>query len=407
MTNPLGRSFLSYKRSRQGEAELLVSAQQALGIPTWRDIDDLGSVPTEDEIRRVLRDPDTANAILWLTPEIVDSRMVRQVEAPLLLERARQEDGFFIVPVAAGGLDYAQAAALLDPSSTLEDLKQWNLCKVPSDPVDMSAAKTVATLVLRNRMGHIHSRLPEGEPLRLVLHTRKAPADPKAALILRWTDSFEGREARAGAWENHLLPALGTVARTLEEVAPGRLVQATGLASIPAAIALGCEFLAPRRLAIAWEQFKEGRELQTWSLAAPKEPSGFKPRCEARELAAQDLAVLISVADHVEPAFAATRSELPAFRAILRFWKPGDPPHDLENAGQAADLAYSIQKEIRKALGEYPEILRIHLFMAVPLGLAMMVGQLLNNINAVQTYEMVTTDSGKRYKPAALLHPSG
>ena len=407
MTNPLGRSFLSYKRSRQAEAELLVSAQQVLGIPTWRDVDDLDGVPTEDEIRRVLRDPDTANAILWLTPEIADSRMVRQVEAPLLLDRARQGDGFFIVPLAAGGLDYAQAAAVLDSTFTLEDLEEWNLRKVPSDPADKSAAKTVATLVLRSRIGHIHSQLPAGEPLRIVLHTRKAPADPKAALILRWVHHFEGREARAGAWENDLLPALGTVAKTLEEMAPGRPVEATGLASIPAAVALGSEFLAPRRLPIAWEQFRDGREIQTWSLAAPKEPSGFQPRCEARELTSKDLAVLISVADHVEPAFAATRSELPAFRAILRFWKAGDPPHDLENAGQAADLAHSIQREIRKALREYPEILRVHLFMAVPAGLAMMVGQLLNNINAVQTYELVMTDSGKRYKPAALLHPSG
>lgn len=263
MTNPLGRSFLSYKRDRKDEAELLVSAQHTLGIPTWRDVDDLAGVPTEDEIRRVLRDPDTANAILWLTPEIANSRMVRQVEAPLLLARAREGDGFFVVPVAAGGLDYTQAAALLDSSLTLEDLEQWNLCKISADPADASAARRVATLVLRGRIAHIHSRLPPGEPLRVAIHTRKAPADPKAALILRWVHHFEGREAKAGAWERVLLPALGIVAKTIEEMAPGRPVEATGLASIPAAIALGSEFLAPRRLAIYWEQYKEGRELQS------------------------------------------------------------------------------------------------------------------------------------------------
>jgi hypothetical protein len=189
-------------------------------------------------------------------------------------------------------------------------------------------------------------------------------------------------------------------------MAPGRPVEATGLAALPAAIALGSEFLAPRRLPIVWEQYREGRELQMWSLGAAKEPSGFQTQREARELDAKDLAVLVSVTDHVETVFAASRRELPAFRAILRFSKPGDPPHDLENAGQAADLAYLVQKEIRGALREYSEIVCIHLFMAVPAGLAMMIGQLLNNVNAVQTYEMVPTDSGKRYRPAALLHPA-
>ena len=407
MTNPAGLSFLSYKRDRKAEAELLISAQHDLGIPTWRDLDDLDELPTEDEIKRVLRDPETANAILWLTPEVAASPMVRQVEAPLILERARRLDAFFVVPVVAGGLDYAAAAALLDPGVTLEDLKLWNLRKVTADPIAPASAAEVATWVLRRRIDAIHRGLPDGEPLRVVLHTRKAPPDARASLILRWLHRFAGREAKAGAWADHLLPALRTVAKAIEEKAPGRPVEATGLASIPAAIALGSEFLAPRRLPIVWEQYREDLDLQTWSIAAARERSGFQSQREARELGARDLAVLVSVADHVEPVFAASRGELPAFRAILKIWKPGDPPHDLESAGQAADLAYLIQREVRAALREYPEIVRVHLFMAVPAGLAMMTGQLLNNVNAVQTYEMVPTDSGKRYRPAALLHPAG
>ena len=332
--------------------------------------------------------------------------MVRKVEAPLILERARQNDGFFVVPVVAGGLDYDQAAKLLDPVFTLEDLKHWNLRKVAGDPIGSEAATDIATRVLRRRIAAIHRHLPAGEPLRIVLHTRKASPDPKAALVLHWLHRFDGREAKPGAWDDYLLPALETVATVIQEVASGRPTKATGFASIPAVVALGTRFLAPRGLAIGWEQYKEGRELQKWSLAARKEASGFQARCEARDLAAENLAVLVSVADHVEPVFAASQGELSCFRAILRFWKTGEPPHDLENAGQAADLAYSIQREIRSALKNYPDVRCVHLFMAVPVGLAMMVGQLLNNVNAVQTYEMVPSGSGKRYKAAALIHPS-
>lgn len=57
MTDPTGRSFLSYKRSRSAEAALLIQAQHDHGIPTWQDVRDLGSEPTEDELRRVLADP--------------------------------------------------------------------------------------------------------------------------------------------------------------------------------------------------------------------------------------------------------------------------------------------------------------------------------------------------------------
>jgi hypothetical protein len=277
---------------------------------------------------------------------------------------------------------------------------------VAVDPIGPSDAAEIAGRVLRRRVTAIHAALPAGAPLKLVLHTRKAPASMIGALSLRWLYRCEGREARTGAWKDFLLPALQTVAKVIEETAPGRSVEATGLASIAAITALGSEFLAPRRLPISWEQYTVGREPQLWSLSAPREDSGFQIKCESRDLGGKDLAVLIAVTDHVEPAFGASRDALPAFRALLRVWKNGDPPHDLASAGQAVELAYSIQREIRKTVKEYPEIVCVHLFMAVPLGLAMMIGQLLNNVNAVQTYELVTSAAGKSYKPAALLHPS-
>src|SRR5947209_12416461 len=407
MTNPLGRSFLSYKRDRKAEAELLIAAQHDVGVPTWRDVDDLDELPTEDEVRGVLRNPETANAIRWLNPEVAKSEMIRKVEAPLILERTRQDGAFFVIPVAAGGLDYGEAAAILDPGFTIEDLKQWNLRKLAADPIGPAEAAEVAMRVLRRRVAALHAVLPAGTPLKMALHTRKAAASTANSLSLRWQHRCEGREARPGAWKDFLLPALQTVAKVIEETAPGRAVEASGLASIPAITALGCEFLAPRRLQISWEQYNERRGSQLWSLNAPRESSGFQAKCEGRDLSGRDLAVLISVTDHVDPAFKVSRSDLPPFRALLRVWKGGDPPHDLENAGQAAELAYLIQKEIRKALKEYPEIVCVHLFMAVPLGLAMMIGQLLNNVNSVQTYELVSSEAGKSYRPAALLYPSG
>ena len=57
----------------------------------------------------------------------------------------------------------------------------------------------------------------------------------------------------------------------------------------------------------------------------------------------------------------------------------------------------------RSARAQYRVRGKVHLFMAVPVGLAMMIGQLLNILRQVQTYEHVPERATGRYVPAALL----
>jgi hypothetical protein len=60
---------------------------------------------------------------------------------------------------------------------------------------------------------------------------------------------------------------------------------------------------------------------------------------------------------------------------------------------------------MRTARREYGSIGTVHLFMAAPAGTAVLVGQLLNTLGAVQTYEHLSIDGSGCYKPAALLRP--
>jgi hypothetical protein len=113
MTDATGLSFISYRRSRVNEAALVVGAQRDRGIPTWQDLADLGSGLTEDGIRQTLSDPETAGAVLLVTPEVKSSPVIREVEAPLILERHLKEDGFTAIVVAAGGLDYGDLDSAL------------------------------------------------------------------------------------------------------------------------------------------------------------------------------------------------------------------------------------------------------------------------------------------------------
>lgn len=403
MTDPTGRSFLSYRRACLADAKLLIAAQHDVGIPTWQDIQDLENAPAEDAIRQVLDDPSTANALLWLTPDVADSPVIQRVEIPKILDRFRKNDEFFLTPVLARGVDYKEVETLLDPRFA-SGLEHWNLQKIPSrDPITACEAAEVASWVLKRRIATIHRSLPAAEPLRLTLYTREpAPFEPGTIVLsLDWSHRFEGREAQPGAWEAFLLPALRTVALSIAAHAPGRRVEAAGLPALPACVALGCAFLATRRPALVWRQVLLGTE-QFWSLQAAPESSGFIARTDSRDVSARDLAVLVSVTEDAEPALAAS-PDLPSFRAVVHISKPGKPSHRLSSPGEAVDLVHQVIAAIKEARRIYRDIQCTHLFLAAPAGLALMLGQLANTLGPLQTYEHLPVDAVGRYRAAVRL----
>jgi hypothetical protein len=406
MTDPTGRSFLSYRRARKDEAALLIAAHHDHGIPTWQDIHNLGSVPTEDEIRRVLADPSTASAVLFVTPEVEDSPIIHNVEVPKIIQRAGGGDGFFVVPLAAGGLNYTRAAELTSNHLSAQNLADWNMHKVPASILSPSQAAEIARRVLVQRMQAIHRHLPQGRCLRVGLFVRRAPAfELGTALALNWSSRFIEKETTAETWQETLLPALARVVEAIRQHAPGRDVEAFGLPTLPAALAFGCAFLSTSGLRASWRQITPGHPDQLWTLAEPRGDSGFKPKIMGKDANARDIAVLVSIADNAEPLFAAYQKNLPPLRALVQVTKPGPYPHLIRSPGEATDIALAVQDGVRTTRREYGSIGTVHLFMAAPAGIAVLVGQLLNTLGAVQTYEHLSIDGSGCYKPAALLRP--
>jgi hypothetical protein len=407
MTDPTGRSFLSYRRSRRDEAALLIQAQHDHGIPTWQDVHNLGSLPTEDELRRVLADPSTASAILFITPEVETSAVIREVEVPKIIQRAAANDGFFVVPVAAGGLEFAKAAEVTSNHLSAQSLADWNMHKVSAVGIAPGNAADLAKRVLVQRIEAIHRYLPQGEVLRVGLFVRRPPPfEPGKALSLDWSARFTDKEATPEMWRDTLLPALEHIAKAIRQHAPSRAVEAFGLPTLPAAAALGCAFLSTSGLRASWRQIAPGHSDQVWTLTQAKEDSGFKAQIISKEPSARDIAVLVSIADNTEPVFAASQKNLPPLRALLHITPPGAYPHLIRTPGEATHIALTVQEGMRTARRDYGNIGMVHLFMAVPAGLAMLIGQLLNTFGSVQTYEHVTVDGSGQYRPAALLRPN-
>jgi hypothetical protein len=206
-------------------------------------------------------------------------------------------------------------------------------------------------------------------------------------------------------WERTLLPVLPQISAAVRQYAPGRTIEAFGLPTLPAALALGCAFLSTGGIGLSWRQIFHDQSAQVWSLAHPRESSGFGHRLVSENAGARDIAVLVSVTDNVEPVFAACRGTLPLLRAIVHVTKTGAYPHVIPSPGQATDAGLAIQGAMRTARREYGNIGTVHLFMSAPAGLAVLVGQLLNTFGSIQTYEHVSKDGSGVYKPAAHLHP--
>lgn len=406
MTDPTGRCFLSYRRARAEEAALLIAAQHDHGIPTWQDVSNLSSVPTEDEIRSILSDTSVASAVLFITPEVEESPVICNVEVPKIIKRAEAADGFFVVPLAAGGLDYAEAAEVASSHLSAQNLSDWNMHKVPNATLSPTHAAGVARRVLVQRVQAIHHRLPQDRSLRVGLFVRRNPGfEPGIALALNWSPRFTGKETTAETWRDVLLPSLTRVADAIRQHAPGRNIEAFGLPTLPAALAFGCAFLSTSGLRLSWRQVTPGQPDQLWTLAAAREDTEFKPKIMSKDPKARDIAVLVSVADNTEPLFAAYQKDLPPLRALVHVAKSDSYPHSIRSPGQANDIALAVQDGMRTARREYGNVGTVHLFMAAPAGLAVLVGQLLNTFGAVQTYEHVATDGSGCYKPAALIHP--
>jgi len=86
--------------------------------------------------------------------------------------------------------------------------------------------------------------------------------------------------------------------------------------------------------------------------------------------------------------------------------KAGNYPHDIETPGHAVDIVGVVSEALRRARDTLQPRGTVHLFLAVPAGLAVMIGQSLNTFGPIQTYEHVGTEAVGVYQPAALLAPS-
>jgi len=400
-TDPIGRVFVSYSHTRAREVNRLVAALRCHGVPPWQDVHDLGPHSSEDEIRAILADPSTSGAVLWISPEVATSPFVTGIEVRAMVERARCRDGFYLQLVAAGGLTYAEAGEIASRHLGLTDLRRWNMHQVTGDPASGADTAAVARTVLGLRLAAIHERLDPAAPLTLLLQTR-APMPHGAAQALRldWSGPFARRRVpQPEVWSNELEPALVAVAESIATRCHGRTVRAEGHLSFGAGAALGYALRETTSIPLTWVQQTDGHRTD-WSLAVKDEERAVEVHPEPHDPAGTAIALLLSCTHSVEDAFAAfRRSHALNLRGVIHVTCPDDgQARKRMTAGQAATVA----RHTRLALDEMRTTWGLvggdlHLFMAGPVGLAVLIGQLLNTWGPITVYEQ--SDDSEGYAP--------
>jgi hypothetical protein len=94
-------------------------------------------------------------------------------------------------------------------------------------------------------------------------------------------------------------------------------------------------------------------------------------------------------------------------RAVIKVVPVAGRPDRQLTAGAACRLAHEIAEAVRGAKTTHEGVREVHLFLACPVGLAMMIGQLLNAVGPMTVYEHVDDDAVGHYVPEVRIPGSG
>jgi hypothetical protein len=271
----------------------------------------------------------------------------------------------------------------------VDRMRRWVLegrRKLPADEVeagidglDLRAADPAATLLIQ---AIVRDPLPED-----------------ATEALDWVDLFQGdepwtrRKTRdADAYRQVMHPQLQEAADRL--IAAGyRRVVVRGAMRLATWLAAGHALAEVRGV-----QLVCGHRGQPWSSDDTPRMTNIDASIAARLGQGDDLAVALAIAaEPIEDVIAFARATQLPVDAVGRVALPGGPHiARIADGGHAVGVVHGIRDEMRRLLRE-TAARRIHLFLATPAGLALLLGHRWNRIAPTVVYEDLSLDG---YQPA-------
>lgn len=404
--------FISYRRSPartvgNDEALRLRNALRDRGIQAWRDLDNLGAEPTEQELTEVLQDPNTVGAILLVSPEVRDSPIIRNVEARQIFRRKAEDSAFLVLPVLLG-VDYSAADDVLGSPAGFQNVNNWNLHYVPDGELSEQQARHVAGDVLRHRTSAM-AAAEDIDELQVGLYSRRVAGAADSPLRFDFADYFEGRSCPDGTFAV-IEMALVDAATAITESIPARRIAGQGNASLPIGALFGAVFSPLAGLDLSWLQVFNGMPAERWSHNVNASSLEAKVRVVEGDVEAADIVLAFGISANIEESVA---RYLRAMKTPYRIALHAGPSDGAVKQGVAllpgdgvslVNAAIDAVREARDDLGLTRS--RLHLFLACPLSMAVLLGQKLNTFGQCALYEH-DPDSINGYHRVHYFNPSG
>ena len=382
--------FLSYSRDNLQDITMIARVLKTYGIRTWQDLENLGTGLSEVRIRSAIQ-KETSGLLFYSTPESVSSEFVKQVELREAEIAHRNNPNFFIVPIF--GLSISETDAALRGTLTVP-ISNFNGAKVDRTAHPRAigdAAHRAAELVLQRMI------VKERYPLQIGFTSKQTPP-AGVSLDIDFTPFFENGLPYEQEWNTDFPRALHSVKSALLARSLTRIRLRT-FAHLSLGLLFGFVFCERTGFCLEIEQTTRGKDTAVWTTTEEASPHGLSMSEYPAQLDSQNLCVKINLVarDDASVAAYADKSGL-AYRVLLDVTPP-DYPHFISSShaiGVARDLADRI-KEIHGRYGTNA----VHLFAAMPLGLAILVGYNLNACGSIQCYEF--DNASREYHPSCLL----
>lgn len=383
--------FLSYSREDLEEIGAIAKILKIHGIRTWQDINNLGAGLSEDRVRSAIRS-ESSGFLFYSTTRSVSSLFVRKVELPEAEGRQRSDCSFKIVPIF--GLSIRETDAALADSLTVP-ISNFNGAKVepPADRHSLiAAARRAAEIVLQDLV------IEKDTSTVCLGLASKQKVSASIALDLDFSPFFLGGLPSSDDWNEQFPAALGTVKNALVQRSLGR-VRLYAYAHLSLGVLFGYVFRDRTGFQLEMEQTDKAKGKTIWTSDGDPAEHHLSMRALPGVLDSQNLIVKMNlVADDALSIASFAKETGLCYRAILDV-APAEYPCMISN-GQAIAIARQLTEKIKKLHGIYGTN-NVHLFAAIPLGLAVLIGYNLNACGTVQCYEF--DNSLRQYHPSCLL----
>ena len=218
---------------------------------------------------------------------------------------------------------------------------------------------------------------------------------------LDWTAYFNLRERQVASqqtWDSVLLPQLELVQRRLSKPA---FIDFRGKLPLTGMLAVGFAF--PEVAGYSFRAVQPTRgELFLWRSDAPPTPRSFLTEIEeGPNPRGDEILVVLSIVGDARPTVQALRERLGDRLRAAIFAQPdgGAGGSSIGSAGDATALAHEAKELLKRVRSRY-EASRIHLVVYAPAVFCLFLGQKLNSLRSIETYEL-TRDHD--YQPSVIL----